>query len=196
MTDTPHAERDGSADATRASGQPQRIEPQPKRLVNLSNTLGKRPIPQRTLEPSPPVEAPPTQTSDARPAQPTTTPPADDAETEQPTQRRRSSTPRTRSTSRQTGGAADTGGERTRPTRLRDHTVFYVSVEVSEQVRDLARRESLTNADVIFDAIEATHTDLPSLLESPKVPCCRREAVRPHRTAPRRQEGADLGRHQ
>ena len=65
---------------------------------------------------------------------------------------------------------ADTAAERTRPTRLRDHTVFYVSVEVSEQVRDLARRESLTNADVIFDAIEATHTDLPALLGTPEVP--------------------------
>jgi hypothetical protein len=48
--------------------------------------------------------------------------------------------------------------------------VFYVPLEVSEQVRDMARRADLTNADVIFDAIEATQDDLPRLLPAPVIP--------------------------
>lgn len=53
--------------------------------------------------------------------------------------------------------------EATRP-RRRPHTVFYLPLDLSKELRELARRRNKTNADVIFDALESTLEELPQLL--------------------------------
>lgn len=65
------------------------------------------------------------------------------------------------------------GDARRRPARrprLTGHTVFYVPVDLGTRVRDFARQRDLTNAEVIFDAIEATQDQLPQLLAAPTTP--------------------------
>ena len=139
------------------AGERRQITPQPKRIVNLSNTLGSRPALRRPQivpsEPPPPVVPAPSEPSS----------------TEEPTPIAKAR----KSRDARSGAAAGRSEEEPaagRRTRQRDHTVFYVPLEVSEQVRDMARREDLTNADVIFDAIEASQEDLPRLLAAPVVP--------------------------
>lgn len=51
--------------------------------------------------------------------------------------------------------------------RRRPHTVFYLPVDLSKELRELARSENKTNADVIFDALESTLEELPELLKPP-----------------------------
>jgi hypothetical protein len=142
-----------------AAGERRQITPQPKRIVNLSNTLGSRPAPRR------PQAVPSEPAQPASPAQPDPSMSSDPEPT--PIAKAR------KSRESRSGGAAASRGELEpaagRRTRQRDHTVFYVPLEVSEQVRDMARRADLTNADVIFDAIEATQDDLPGLLAAPAV---------------------------
>lgn len=139
------------------AGERRQITPQPKRIVNLSNTLGSRPAPRRPqIVPS----EPPTPKEPA---------PSEPSPSEEPTPIAKAR----RSRDARSGGAAgrseDEPAAGRRP-RQRDHTVFYVPLDVSERVRDMARREDLTNADVIFDAIEASQEDLPRLLAAPVVP--------------------------
>jgi len=43
--------------------------------------------------------------------------------------------------------------------------VFYLPIDISDQLRDAARRNNQTNADIIFDAIEASMPDLPRIVE-------------------------------
>ena len=150
--------------ATPAAGERRQITPQPKRIVNLSNTLGSRPAPRRPQavpsEPAPPA-------SSATPDQSPSPSPAGEPEPTPIAKARKSRE------SRSGGAAADRSEQEPsagRRTRQRDHTVFYVPLEVSEQVRDMARRADLTNADVIFDAIEATQDDLPRLLPAAVIP--------------------------
>jgi hypothetical protein len=147
---------------TDSAGERRTITPQPKRIVNLSNTLGSRPAPRRP-QPIPPEPAP--ARSDATPKTPGASAPES-----QPTPITKARKPRD---GRSGGGVAGRGEQEPaapRRTRQRDHTVFYVSLDVSEQVRDLARRADLTNADVIFDAIEGTQDQLPQLLAAPTTP--------------------------
>jgi len=148
--------------ATPAAGERRQITPQPKRIVNLSNTLGSRPAPRRPQavpsEPAPPASAATPDRSPSPAGEPEPTPIAKARKTRE---------------SRSGGAAADRSEQEPsagRRTRQRDHTVFYVPLEVSEQVRDMARRADLTNADVIFDAIEATQDDLPRLLPAAVIP--------------------------
>ena len=148
--------------ATEAAGERRQITPQPKRIVNLSNTLGSRPAPRRPQPvPSEPAPPAPSATPDRSPS------PAAEPEPTPIAKARKSREARS-------GGAAADRSEQEpsagRRTRQRDYTVFYVPLEVSEQVRDMARRADLTNADVIFDAIEATQDDLPRLLPAPVSP--------------------------
>ena len=148
--------------ATPAAGERRQITPQPKRIVNLSNTLGSRPAPRRPQavpsEPAPPASSATPGRSPSPSGEPEPTPIAKSRNSRE---------------SRRGGAAADRNEQEPsagRRTRQRDHTVFYVPLEVSEQVRDMARRADLTNADVIFDAIEATQDDLPRLLPAAVIP--------------------------
>jgi hypothetical protein len=153
---------DPAAENATPAGERRQITPQPKRIVNLSNTLGSRPAPRRP-QPVPSEPAPPA--SSATPDRPPL--PAGEPEPTPIAKARKSRE------SRSGGAAADRSEQEPsagRRTRQRDHTVFYVPLEVSEQVRDMARRADLTNADVIFDAIEATQDDLPRLLAAPVTP--------------------------
>jgi hypothetical protein len=143
-----------------AVGERRTITPQPKRIVNLSNTLGSRPAPRRP-QPAPSEPAPASESS------------APSASESEPTPITKARKTRDARDARGGGGASSRSDQEPaapRRTRQRDHTVFYVSLDVSEQVRDLARRADLTNADVIFDAIEATQDQLPRLLTVPTTP--------------------------
>jgi hypothetical protein len=153
---------DPAAENATPAGERRQITPQPKRIVNLSNTLGSRPAPRRPQavpsEPAPPASSATPDRSPSPAGEPEPTPIAKARKTRE---------------SRSGGAAADRSEQEPsagRRTRQRDHTVFYVPLEVSEQVRDLARRADLTNADVIFDAIEATQDDLPRLLAAAVIP--------------------------
>jgi len=145
--------------------EPRQITPRPKTIADLSSTLASRPSPRRPAAsaeaetspsgPGPASDNPASGTSSSHPQDRTTTPVAK---------------VRPRDVS---GGGVPRGQQSSTPSRrprLRDHTVFYVPVHVSEQVRETARRDDLTNADVIFDAIEATQDQLRPLLEAPVVP--------------------------
>lgn len=145
-------------DTSPEAGERRQITPQPKRIVNLSNTLGSRPAPRRPQivpsDPSPPTTAPAT---------------SEPSSSEEPTPIAKARKSRDARSGAAAGQSEEELASAKRP-RQRDHTVFYVPLEVSEQVRDMARREDLTNADVIFDAIEASQEDLPRLLAAPVVP--------------------------
>lgn len=60
--------------------------------------------------------------------------------------------------------------EAPKPRRRRPNTVFYVAIDVSHRLREFARRHNKTNADVIFDALEANLEELPALLSSARHP--------------------------
>lgn len=65
---------------------------------------------------------------------------------------------------------SSTRSESLKSRRRRPNTVFYVSIDVSRQLREFARRYDKTNADVIFDALEANLDELPALLSSARHP--------------------------
>ena len=53
---------------------------------------------------------------------------------------------------------------RARPRAPRGQTVFYLPFDLSERLRDTAREQAKTHAEVIFDAIEAQLDELGALL--------------------------------
>jgi hypothetical protein len=64
------------------------------------------------------------------------------------------------------GAVREPQPEPVRP-RRRPHTVFYLPLDLSKELRELARSRNKTNADVIFDALESTLEELPQLLKPP-----------------------------
>lgn len=130
-----------STDGQAEDGQP--ITPQPKAIVDLRNTLAARPAPRR------PTSAGASQARAGSAAEAT-----------------RSDT----SNSARDANAGRAAPQRSSAPRRPRHTIFYVPAEVSTQVRDAARRADLTNADLVFDAIEATRDQLPVLLAPPALP--------------------------
>ncbi len=173
------------------------ITPRPKQILNLRNTLAAKPSPRPAgTPPTPTPSAAPTETrvvtGNPQPAAPieppsTTPQPATGTAPVQPATPTAPVRPDTSSASAQpttdtapaqsaTGTAPAQSATGTAPAQLaadgqprrrRDHTVFYLPIEVSDRLRDVARRQNKTNADVIFDAIEAALPDLPSLLAQP-----------------------------
>ena len=55
-------------------------------------------------------------------------------------------------------------GGRARPRAPRGQTVFYLPFDLSERLRDAAREQAKTHAEMIFDAIEAQLDELGALL--------------------------------
>ena len=161
--------------------------PQPKRLVQLSQTLGARPNPPRRAEapalharttvdvaaadggPST-VASEPEHTAPRTPVTPQQVDPTErpagaspsqpEARPSTPAAKSRTSTRRREPASRLTSSGGDPGR-----VRRRDQTVFYLPIDISDQLRDAARRNNQTNADIIFDAIEASMPDLPRIVE-------------------------------
>lgn len=112
---------------------------QPRGLLpkDLKNTLGRRPL---TPIPSPQPEEVPA----ASPAEPTS---------------------RTQPGSQAAARDAEASGARPRSPRRRPHTVFYLPLDLSKELREFARSRNKTNADVIFDALESSLEELPQLLK-------------------------------
>ena len=124
----------------------QPIQPRGFQPKDLKNTLGRRPTAAPTPAPHPPVVAVPTAT------QPEPSPTTEPEATSRP--------------------AAATGPHTVREPqpirpRRRPHTVFYLPLDLSKELRELARSRNKTNADVIFDALESTLEELPELLKPP-----------------------------
>lgn len=157
------------------------ITPRPKQILNLRNTLAAKPSPRPAgTPPTPAPSAGPTETrvvtgnpQPAAPIEPPSTTPqaATGTAPVQPATPTASVRPDTSSAPAQpatdTAPAQPAADGQARPQRRRDHTVFYLPIEVSDRLRDVARRQNKTNADVIFDAIEAALPELPSLLAQP-----------------------------
>lgn len=138
------------------------ITPRPKQILNLRHTLAARPDPRPPASPA----AQPTPV-----AEPSPTEPAADAQAPAATEDRASrSAKRDKPGPVHPGGPAHPAGEdASRPSQRRAHTVFYLTIDVSDRLRDVARRQNKTNADVIFDAIEAALPQLPDLLTPARV---------------------------
>jgi hypothetical protein len=118
----------------------QPIQPRGFQPKDLKNTLGRRP----TAAQPPPVVAVPTTTQPSPKTEPeASTRPAATAEPD-----------------------AAREPQSDRP-RRRPHTVFYLPLDLSKELRELARSRNMTNADVIFDALESTLEELPELLKPP-----------------------------
>lgn len=148
--------------------EPPPLQPRGAQIKSLGATLGRRP--------SPPAHTPPTA---AQPA-PSATTPRSPPRTRHPaappavTGGRPAAKPASRpAASRESRdgrpvklpsprSAATSGSARSQ--RSRGHTVFYVAIETNDQVRAKARQENLTNAEIIFDAIEATRDQLADRL--------------------------------
>lgn len=154
---------------------PPPLQPRGAQIKNLGAALGRRPSPP-TQTPPPPTRTPPAPATDT-PSQPAADPaatapaPAAATPSAKPATRpaaaretrdgRPSKPPSPRSAA--TGGSA-------RSQRSRGHTVFYVAIETNDQVRAKARQEDLTNAEIIFDAIEATRDELTDRLSPDYTP--------------------------
>lgn len=158
---------------------------------DLSGTLGRRP---RPAEPQPaPTDT--AQPPEAEPAEPTPTAAAiEDADTgptgpaaapdgrlfaeatpplrPAPARSEPPSPPRPNPPVAPSTAAAGKGQGRAKPPedRRTQHSVFYLPLELSDRLRELGRRDNKTNADVIFDAIEANFDELPRLLSAEPAP--------------------------
>ena len=71
---------------------------------------------------------------------------------------------RPRATSADSDSKSAAAGGRVRPRAPRGQTVFYLPFDLSERLRDAAREQAKTHAEVIFDAIEAQLDQLGALL--------------------------------
>lgn len=143
--------------------EPPPLQPRGAQIKSLGATLGRRP--------SPPAVAAAPQAAATDPA-PTTTP--EPATTPAPTVTKPAAKPASRPAASRDSrdgrpakppsprSAATSGSARSQ--RSRGHTVFYVAIETNDQVRSKARQENLTNAEIIFDAIEATRDQLAERL--------------------------------
>lgn len=125
----------------------QPIKPRGLQPKDLKNTLGRRPTATATSPPA--VEAAPA----AARAEPT--PMSDLAGPEPLAAIEPETVP-------EVGGVAGPGPSRP---RRRPHTVFYLPLNLSTELREFARIRNKTNADVIFDALESTLVELPQLLK-------------------------------
>jgi hypothetical protein len=140
---------------------------------SLKNTLGRRPAP---VEPSgPQLPADPgtaqqnkTQTPGGAAASPASPDRPDSAVSASTPARQQAPVARPRVARARTAGAPSASKEaaagRTRPRAPRGQTVFYLPFDLSEQLRDAAREQAKTHAEVIFDAIEAQLDQLGALL--------------------------------
>jgi len=84
------------------------------------------------------------------------------ARQQSPVARPRAARPRTAGAPSAPKEAAASG--RARPRAPRGQTVFYLPFDLSERLRDAAREQAKTHAEVIFDAIEAQLDQLGALL--------------------------------
>ena len=131
----------------------QPIKPRGLQPKDLKNTLGRRP--SASTPPPPATEAAQAPTG-AEPA-----PTGNPARPESPSSVASATAAQAPAAPAQNGLS---GAGAPRP-RRRSHTVFYLPVNLSTDLRDFARRRNKTNADVIFDALEATLEELPQLLK-------------------------------
>ena len=147
-----------------AVGERRTITPQPKRIVNLSNTLGSRPAPRRP-QPAPSEPAP------ASPASPETESPSPSASESEPTPitkaREDARCPRCARRGRGVEPERPGAGCAAPHPAARPHRLLRVAGLSASRCGIWPRRADLTNADVIFDAIEATQDQLPRLLTVP-----------------------------
>lgn len=153
---------------------PPPLQPRGAQIKSLGAVLGQRPNPAARPSPTtartpPAPDTPDTAESAADPApEPKTGKPAAPrsaatrpAAPRETREGRPAKPPSPRSAA--TGGSA-------RSSRSRGHTVFYVAIETNNQVRARARQEDLTNAEIIFDAIEATRDELATRLSPDYTP--------------------------
>lgn len=121
----------------------QPIQPRGFQPKDLKNTLGRRPTPAPTPSPDPPLApVPETQPSPGSHLELSAQPAA-------------------------ASNLARPGAVREPPPaspRRRPHTVFYLPLDLSNDLREFARSRNKTNADVIFDALESTLEELPQLM--------------------------------
>lgn len=146
--------------------EPPPLQPRGAQIKSLGATLGRRPSPPpaaaATTTPRP-ATADPAATTRPEPAaipaptvsKPAAKPAGRPAASRESRDGRPAKPPSPRS-------AATSGSARSQ--RSRGHTVFYVAIETNDQVRSKARQENLTNAEIIFDAIEATRDQLAERL--------------------------------
>lgn len=133
----------------------QPIKPRGLQPKDLKNTLGRRPSAPPT--PPPAVEAAPAtvQAGPAPTSGPVITPAAPGP-----------AAPPAAAAAAVPDPGTVPGSGAVRP-RRRPHTVFYLPLNLSTELRDFARQRNKTNADVIFDALESTLEELPELLKGP-----------------------------
>ena len=141
---------------------------------SLKNTLGRRLAPVEPsgeqLPPGDPALALQSRTQTPGGAAVSPAPPErlDSAVSASTPGRQQAPVARPRAGRPRTAGAPSASKEgaagRARPRAPRGQTVFYLPFDLSEQLRDAAREQAKTHAEVIFDAIEAQLDELGALL--------------------------------
>ena len=147
---------------------------------SLKNTLGRRPAAVESLGQQLPADPDTalrsrTQTPGGAVASPAPPERSDSAVSASTPGRQQAPVESSRVARPRTAGAPSASEEaaagRARPRAPRGQTVFYLPFDLSERLRDAAREQAKTHAEVIFDAIEARLDELGALLhDAERVP--------------------------